>query len=95
MKTTLFASVLAFALSALASPVDERGLFNCVSQQDANTFVSNFATVLAHQNSSLGTPQQTANILLADNFVEYSNSVLSLQGLPVCLTSLINAFSSY
>jgi len=75
---------LATSTFALVQPQRERNSFpRCISRQEANIFVQRFESILAKQNSSLGTPEQTANALLADNFTEISNSILQLEGLPL------------
>lgn len=56
---------------------------NCLSQDEARQFVKRFSGVLDHTGSDLGDAGVTARALVSEDFVEYSNSILSLQGLPV------------
>ncbi|KAF2164454.1 hypothetical protein M409DRAFT_56716 [Zasmidium cellare ATCC 36951] len=56
---------------------------NCVSQQEAELFIQRFISIVTHQSSDLGDAQTTAEQIIGEDWVEYSNSILSLQGLPL------------
>jgi hypothetical protein len=81
-----FASILAavgLASTALASPLEERNCKRCVSQSFADSIVGDYVAVLSQMNTSYGTPNQTAQAILDDNYTETSDSILSLEGLPL------------
>lgn len=54
-----------------------------LSPDKAGMIVTNFISILSHEN--LTQAKVTAEGLLADNFTEVSDSILSLEGLPVSL----------
>lgn len=87
MKFTQITATLALAASAIASPTwpswNGCPSDNCISQTDAETLVKRFIGVLSHEGSDLGNASVTANAILADNYKEISDSILSLEGLPV------------
>jgi hypothetical protein len=82
MKFTSITVAMGLASSALASPVNRRG-YGCLSHSFAETIVSEYASILSHTNSDLGTPNATAQAILSDNYEEISDSILSLEGLPL------------
>ena len=55
----------------------------CLCQEDAETIVADFIGILDHQGSGLGDANATAQALLDDSYQEISDSILSLEGLPV------------
>ena len=80
---TLAASFLAVAS---ASALPERrwnnwGKNKCLSQDQANSIVSQFIVGLTHPD--VPAANATLQALLADDFKETSDSILSLEGLPV------------
>jgi len=79
-----FLSVIAaagLASLAVASPLDQR--WYCISESTATSIVDEYIGVLSHQNTTLGTPNQTAQAILDDNYTETSDSILSLEGQPL------------
>lgn len=86
----------------LASPVGGQGANNapqglrstCLTEQEARQFVERFSGVLDQTGSDLGDTNVTARALVAEDFVEYSNSILSVQGLPVSRFPLSNSTKS-
>jgi hypothetical protein len=56
----------------------------CLCQEDADTIVTEYIGILSHTGSYLGNANTTAQALLDPNYEEISDSVLSLEGLPVC-----------
>jgi hypothetical protein len=54
---------------------------NCLSQDDTNQILGDFIAVLGH--TDIDAANETAQVLLADGFVEISDSVLALRGRPV------------
>lgn len=94
MKVSI-AAVAAFATAALANPRwgnwgGHQGGYpgKCISQADANQLVDRFISVLGHYDSDLGDSATTANAILADNYSEISDSILSLTGEPVSSDAL-------
>lgn len=85
MKITSIATafaILGTAFAAAAPPPSYGG--KCISQQEGEAWLQKFIGVLGKTDPNA---QTTANKIIADNFVEYSNSILSLQGLPVSKSS--------
>ena len=66
--------------AAIAIPKRDR---HCLCQEDAETIVADFIGILDHQGSGLGDANTTAQALLDDSYQEISDSILSLEGLPV------------
>lgn len=78
---TIAASFLAVA-SASALPERRWNNWNkCLTQDQANSIVSQFIVGLEHPD--VPAANVTLQALLADDFEETSDSILSLQGLPV------------
>lgn len=78
MKFTTIASTLALAATVIASPrIPHRS--SGVSQAEAESVVSKIISIFGHQPGA----NATAHALLADNFVEHSDSILALEGQPV------------
>lgn len=90
------AAITAFATAALAIP--QWGNWGCpqdqcISQDDANRLVDRFISVLGHYDSDIGDAATTANAILADSYREISDSILSLEGLPVSYRGLFGVSS--
>ena len=83
MKFTSVVTVIGLTASVMASPLLDERRWNCISQYTADTLVSEYIGVLSHQDTDLGTPNQTAQAILDDNYSETSDSILSLEGLPL------------
>lgn len=83
MKLSFAALALSFASSAVAWPALKRHYYGCLSQDDANTIVSEYAALQNHQGTAIGGPKRTAKQLLASDFSETSDSLNELIGLPV------------
>lgn len=81
--TTVAAATLALATSAFAAPTWS----NCLAQSEAESIVNRYISILTH--SDIQTANATAQALLADDYEEISDSILSLEGQPVCLFSSI------
>lgn len=82
MKFSSILAALGLTASVMASPLAERH-WNCISQYAADKLVSEYIGVLSHQNTDLGTPNETAQAILDDNYTETSDSILSLEGQPL------------
>lgn len=86
MKFTLITSVLALVSAVVASPTwfdwNKWSNQKCISQDYADSIISKFISVLAHTN--VATANATAQALFSDSYTEVSDSILSLEGLPVC-----------
>lgn len=80
MKLTSIVAALSLASSGLASPVERHG---CLSQWFAEKIVAEYASILGHYDSDLGSPNVTANAILSDSYEEISDSILSLEGMPL------------
>ena len=84
MKFASIVAAVGLASAALASPLEERNnCKKCVSQAYATSIVNDYVAVLSHVSTSLGTPNETAQAILDDNYTETSDSILSLEGLPL------------
>jgi len=65
-----------------ASALPKRqGWQDCLSQSEAESIVSQYSSLLSHSDPT--TANATAQALLADDYVEISDSILSLEGLPL------------
>lgn len=83
MKFSLITSALTLASAVVAAPARRDWTnFKCLSQSAADTIVTKFISVLAHTN--VATANATAQALFSDTYTEVSDSILSLEGLPVC-----------
>jgi hypothetical protein len=78
----LFTVITAFvaAASAAALPAPEQR-WDCIPQWKAEKIVSQFIEILQHPD--IPAANATAQALLADDFQEISDSILSLEGAPV------------
>jgi hypothetical protein len=83
MKLSSFLTSFTLVVAAAASTIPKRGSGwqDCLSQHTANKIVRKFITILQHLD--VPAANQTAQALLADDFQEISDSILSLQGQPV------------
>jgi hypothetical protein len=80
---TLFATFITL-VSVSALPKRHRHDWNkykCIQQWEANDIVAQFISILQHYD--VPAANVTAQALLADNFQEISDSILSLEGQPV------------
>lgn len=81
INVPLFATFLAVSvLPIVLSSITKRDY--CVTQYEANDIVTKFAAILA-QTDGAAAANATAQALLADDYIEFSDSILSLEGLPV------------
>jgi hypothetical protein len=76
----LTTTVIAFPVKSLRHV---RRQDECLCQSDAEQIVTEYIAILSHTWSDLGDAYTTAQALLDDNYQEISDSVLSLEGLPV------------
>jgi hypothetical protein len=81
MKCATFLAGLAAVSSVLATP-EKRW---CLTSGEANTIVAKFASILEGVHYHGQIPNITAKQVVAKNYVEYSDSILSLEQAPVCL----------
>jgi hypothetical protein len=80
---TILASLAAIAY-ATASPTEKRGGYgNCLTDEQANTIVAKYASILEGVEYQGQSPNVTAEQVVAKNYVEYSDSILSLEDAPV------------
>lgn len=84
--TTIFAAFVA-AASAAATPGKRWG-DGCLTSSEANTIVAKFASVLEAVDYNGQIPNVTAVQVLAPNYVEYSDSILSLEHAPVRINEM-------
>ena len=78
MKFTIVATALALASTALAAPG------KCVSLTEAKAIVNRYVGIQTQAGSDFGNATETAEKLLVTNYQEISDSILSLEKLPVC-----------
>ena len=84
MKLNTIFLYLAAIASAAASPTEKRwGYGNCLTDEQANKIVAKFASILEGVDYQGQSPNVTAKQVVAKNYVEYSDSILSLEGDPV------------
>lgn len=84
MKFSLALAPLALVTSVTASTLHTRDWSdwqNCLSQSQAETIVNEYASILTHSDPAAA--NATAQALLDVNYVEISDSILSLEGQPV------------
>ena len=79
MKFFALAATFLAAVSATGSPKRTHG--KCLSQSTAENIVGQFITILNHYD--VPAANATAQALLAEDFTETSDSILSLEGRPV------------
>jgi hypothetical protein len=75
-------SIAASALVALASSVSAVTQ-GCVTMAQANKLVARWSSMITKTGSDLGDLSTTANAILVKDFKVYSDSILSLEQLPV------------
>jgi hypothetical protein len=81
MKLFSLLAPLALSASVVASALPKRGGGACLSQSEAESIVSQYASILGH--TDVATANATAQALLDENYTEISDSILSLEGQPV------------
>ena len=78
MRFSIIATALAIlAPTALAAPT------SCISKSQAQTVLNRFIAIQKHEDSDIGTPQETGEQLLVENYQEISDSILSLMQAPL------------
>ncbi|KAH9826053.1 hypothetical protein Tdes44962_MAKER03836 [Teratosphaeria destructans] len=83
MKAHSIASTLAFTTAAFAGHDNVVQYPGILTQWQANTIVGKYSAVLQGQGYDGMTISQTAASVVAPNYVEISDSILSLEGAPV------------
>lgn len=82
MKFSYILSAFALTSTAFAAPtVARRDWSNCIAQSTAEDLVNGYISILAH--TDVATANATAQKILADDYQEISDSILSLEGQPV------------
>jgi hypothetical protein len=94
MKFFQLVSFLSAAAAISAAPVVEERSFGCLNTFTAQTIVNQYISILENQTYYGSSPQQTANQIIAPNYVEYSDSILSLEKAPVSRISLVRCRTS-
>ena len=72
---------LAVVSAVSAIPTEKRG--GCLSTSQATTIVNKFISILEGVDYNGQIPNVTAVQVVAKNYVEYSDSILSLEDVPV------------
>lgn len=85
MKLTLLASCLSLAATISAAPTLEERQFGCLLPSKAQAIVNKYISILQNQTYNGQSPVATANQIIASNYVEYSDSILSLEKAPVSI----------
>ena len=90
MKFTLLASCLSLAATIAAAPTPEPELeartllpLGCLNSFLANQIVTKYISILENQPYQGQSVNTTALQIIASNYVEYSDSILSLEKAPV------------
>lgn len=92
MKFTLITAAFGFASSVVAFTPGRPGwLKQCLPQSKAESIVDGFITILEHYD--VAAANATAQTLLADDYQEISDSILSLEGKPVRFCLLYELFT--
>ena len=60
---------------------------NCLCQSEGEDLAARYAAVIAQQNSDIGTPVETAQQIIAKNYLEQSDSANQQIGIPVRIFS--------
>ena len=81
LASSLFTSALALAIAIPQDTSASSGA--CLSSDDAEKLVAEYAALQALTASDIGDPTTTAQSILADDFQETSDSLNELIGLPV------------
>ena len=86
MKLSLFAYCLSLAACVLAAPVlEERTFgFGCLNAFSAQRIVDKYISILENQPYDGQSVNTTAEQIIATNYLDYSDSILSLEKAPVC-----------
>lgn len=85
MKFSLIAgAALALVSSTIAKPTG-KSWANCIAQSTAEDIVNKYITILSHPD--IQAANATAQALLANDYQEVSDSILSLEGQPVSTIS--------
>ena len=82
MKTiSLLASTLALAVTVAAAPAPEfdRRNYFCLQSFEAQLIVNKYISILENKSYLGQSPSSTANQVIAADYVEYSDSILSLE----------------
>ncbi|KAK5072499.1 hypothetical protein LTR64_005028 [Lithohypha guttulata] len=86
MKFSLIAAAACtLASSAFAAPAWSAWPSNCLAQGTATDIVNQYVTILNHYDVKAA--NATAQTLLADDYIEISDSILSLEGQPLNQTT--------
>ena len=83
MKLSQLVSFLSAAAAVSAAPVVEERSFGCLNTYSAQTIVNQYISILENTTYQGSSPQQTAQKIIDSNYVEYSDSILSLEKAPV------------
>ncbi|KAF2765653.1 hypothetical protein EJ03DRAFT_205271 [Teratosphaeria nubilosa] len=85
MRTAIIISTLAFVSAAIAGGGDnnDRPYHDSLSQSQAEEIVGKFSAVLSGHGYQGMTINQTAQSVVAQDYVEYSQSLQSLEGVPL------------
>lgn len=78
MKSATLAFIVGCVSAAFAYPLQE-----CLSQSEASTIIDKFISILDGQGYDGQSANATAISLIADDYIEISDSILSLTGRPV------------
>lgn len=96
MKLTSIVLGLAAATpTALATPGGRwhgGGHGYCLSYYEAETIVNKFISILENVDYKGQSPAVTAKQVVAEDYIEYSDSILSLEGAPVRIHSFTKPF---
>ena len=87
MKFSTIASLATLASAVTAAPQWSGWNGACISQATATALVDDYIAVLSHTSTSYGNFTQTAEAILADDYQEISDSILSLEGQPVSFSA--------
>ena len=90
MRFTTVLAALAAATCVSAAPADEKRWQHCLTSAQAEVIVDKFLSILEGVNYHGQSPNITAKQIVAEDYVEYSDSILSLEKQPVC-TILLHA----
>lgn len=78
---TLFGALA--ATSAVSATAIEKRYGGCLTTHQATTIVNKFISILEGVDYNGQIPNITAEQVVASNYVEYSDSILSLENAPV------------
>ena len=84
MKLLQLVSFLSAAAAVSAAPAVEERSFGCLNTYSAQQIVNQYISIMENQTYYGSSPQQTAQKIIASNYLEYSDSILSLEKAPVC-----------